>query len=49
MMEQLEDSVAAMEDNVKASLNRIEQRLETLEKQASLVSSICTLFFKFDV
>ena len=50
MMERIEDSVAAMEDNMKAGLNRIEQRLESLEKQAPLVSlCIHYLFFKFDV
>ena len=44
MMERIEDSVEAMEDNMKAALNQIEQRLESLEKQAPLVSFIPTLF-----
>ena len=49
MMDRIEDFVAVMEDNMKAALNQIEQRLELLEKQAPLVSFIHTLFFKFDV
>ena len=36
----IEHSVAAMEGNMKAALNRIEQRLESLEKEAPLVSLI---------
>ena len=44
MMERIEDSVEAMEDNMKAALNQIEQHLESLEKQAPLVSFIPTLF-----
>ena len=44
MMDCIEDFVAVMEDNMKAALNQIEQRLESLEKQAPLVSFIRTLF-----
>ena len=40
MMERVEDSVAAMEDNFAKALKRIEQRLESLETLASTSYSL---------
>ena len=38
MIERLEDSLAAMTDNMTSTLKRIETRLESLEAQAGFVS-----------
>ena len=35
MMEKLQDTLSAMEDNVSLRLNKIEQRLDSLEKVVS--------------
>ena len=38
MIERLEDSLAAMTDNIASTLKRIENRLESLNAQAVFVS-----------
>ena len=38
MIERLEDSLAAMTENMTSTLKRIETRLESLEAQAAFVS-----------
>ena len=43
MMEGVEDSVAAMEDNFAKALKRIERRLESLETLASTNYSLVSL------
>ena len=49
MVERIEDSFAAMEDNMAGALQQIEQRLESLEKQAAVVSLLCKLSIYIDL
>ena len=48
MIERLEDSLAAMTDNMTSTLKRIETRLESIEAQAAFVSLCINDIYKWE-